>query len=187
MLLIEGTLSSRVAKDFDIQIMKRALLVFGMASITLSASFAQQSSGNSAGGGGTGTPLDQKPFRPFQPTRNKIPNKERKSARDADSERDINSRRQQLSECPLDCRSAPNRIGSSEASQDGLRPAAPGIPSGTRPAATPGTSASVAPTMTTNQATPSPAPTAIPTATPSASPIATPGTTPSASPNPLTR
>ena len=60
MILIERTLSSRVAKDFDIQIMKRALLVFGMASITLSASFAQQSSGNSAGGGGTGSPTGSK-------------------------------------------------------------------------------------------------------------------------------
>jgi hypothetical protein len=38
MILIERTLSSRVAKDFDIQIMKRALLVFGMASITVQVS-----------------------------------------------------------------------------------------------------------------------------------------------------
>ena len=52
-------------------------------------------------------------FRPFEPTRNTdFPTGNAKSARDADSERDINSRRQQLNECPLDCRSGakPNRI-----------------------------------------------------------------------------
>ncbi len=55
MLVIECTLISRAVRDFDIQIMKRALLVFGIASVTLCASFAQQSSGNSEGAAGTGS------------------------------------------------------------------------------------------------------------------------------------
>ena len=60
MLVIECTLISRAARDFDIQIMKTALLVFGIASVTLCASFAQQSSGNSEGVAARDRPVDQK-------------------------------------------------------------------------------------------------------------------------------
>ena len=183
MILIERSLSSRVGKDFDIQIMKRIVIRNGINHSkfrsTKQRKFRRRSRHRIAS--------FKSRFRPFEPTKTQTSQQERKSARDADSERDINQGGSSSASAPSTAGPAPKRIGSSEASQDGLRPAAPGIPSGIRPAATPGTSASVAPTMTSNQATPSPAPTAIPTATPSASTSAAPGTTPSASPNPLTR
>jgi hypothetical protein len=78
---------------------------------------------------------------------------------------------------------APNRTGSTEASPDGVRPAAPGIPSGIRaPTPSPGTTSNAAPGTS-----PMPSPTAIPTATPGVNPTASPGTTPSGTPGPMRR
>lgn len=77
-----------------------------------------------------------------------------------------------------------DRPGSTEASPDGLRPAAPGIPSGMP---TPGAKTNVAPEITpvpTPGSTPSPTPVPIPTATPTATPAATPAISPSATPLP---
>ena len=102
-----------------------------MASITLSASFAQQSSGNSAGGGGTGSPAGLKADsvhssqQGTQTSQQGTQNPHGTPTQNAISTQGGSS----STSAPSTAGPAPNRTGSSEASQDGLRPAAPGIPS----------------------------------------------------------
>jgi hypothetical protein len=81
MLLIERTLSSRVAKDFDIQIMKRALLVFGMASITVQVSLNKAAEIPQAEAA-PDRQLDQKPIPSIRANKeHRLPNRERKIRR----------------------------------------------------------------------------------------------------------
>ena len=138
MLAIECTLISRAVRDFDIQIMKRALLVFGIASVTLCASFAQQSSGNSEGAAGTGSAGGSKagPARSSEQgtqSQRETQNQQGPSTQSGTSNQGARS----SASAPSTAGPAPTRTGSTEASPDGLRPAAPGISSGIRPAATP--------------------------------------------------
>jgi hypothetical protein len=87
MLVIECTLISRAARDFDIQIMKRALLVFGIASVTLCASFVNKKQRKFAGAAGTDRPVDQSRSRLVRANRNAEPTRNTKISRDVDSER----------------------------------------------------------------------------------------------------
>lgn len=114
MLLIERTLSSRVAKDFDITDYEKDFVSFRNGinhpqckfRSTKQRKFRRRRRHRIAS-------WIKSRFRPFEPTRNTdFPTVNAKSAGDADSERDFNSRRQQLNERPLDCRSGakPNRI-----------------------------------------------------------------------------
>src|SRR4029077_14530988 len=100
--------------------------------INHSASFAQQSSGNSAGGGGTGSPAGLKADSVHSSQQGTQTSQQgTQNPHGTPTQNEISTQGGSSSaSAPSTVGPAPNRTGSSEASQDGSRSAAPGIPSG---------------------------------------------------------
>ena len=152
--------------NFDKRIMKKTLIGFGIAVVIPCFGIAQQT-GSSASGAATGAPGGQA-----------------KESQDSNQQGKSNQSAVPA-QTPATSGPAPDRTGSTDASSNGLRPAAPGIPAGIRPAPSPTVNANLN-SQNSSQPAPgaSPVPSAspVPTATPTASPTATPGTSPSATP-----
>jgi hypothetical protein len=169
------------ASAFDMQRMKRVLMGLAIALGITVIALAHPSSGKSAAEAGTGTSggASRSSETGTQSQPGTAPQNRTIGQSDGANQTGASTT------VPSTAGPVPNRTGSTEASPDGLRPAAPGIPSGIR-VVTP--HPAPAPDMTGRSmpgASPEPSPTAIPTATPDASPTATPGVSPSATPSPL--
>lgn len=164
----------------DILGMRRALLGLGIALGISVVAVARSSRGNSAGGAGTGTSGRASPS-----SERSTQSQPGTAPQDRTGQSNGANQTGASTTASSTTGPAPHRTGSTEASQDGLRAAAPGITSGIR-LVTP--HPAPAPDRTGRSArdeSPEPSPTAIPTATPNASPTATPGVSPSATPSPL--
>ena len=122
--------------------MKSTLIAFGIASVAITMSFAQQSSGNSAAGSGTdalggasstGTSRSGNQSTQSQPgssSQDGTGNQSGTAQQGATANPSGASSTGGSSNAPTAAGPAPNRTGSTDASPDGIRPAAPGIPSG---------------------------------------------------------